>query len=67
MLAAGIPALRALVAAEDANFCTHWGFWDTLRQPRGTAALIQAQRDFFGRHGFDRVDGQDARHGPWWD
>ncbi|HBM57723.1 MAG TPA: phosphogluconate dehydrogenase (NADP(+)-dependent, decarboxylating) [Citreicella sp.] len=73
VLAAGIPALRALVAQAVAAgyplpvLGAALAFWDTLRQPRGTAALIQAQRDFFGRHGFDRVDGQDARHGPWWD
>ena len=32
---------------------------------RGTANVIQAQRDFFGAHGFDRTDGKDAHHGPW--
>ena len=29
------------------------------------ANLIQAQRDFFGAHGFQRIDGLDAPHGPW--
>ncbi|MBN9888407.1 NADP-dependent phosphogluconate dehydrogenase [Salipiger abyssi] len=71
--ARGIPALRRLVAqAIGAGFPlpvlgSALSFWDTMRQPRGTAALIQAQRDFFGHHGFDRVDGKDAPHGPWWD
>ncbi|ANT61858.1 phosphogluconate dehydrogenase (NADP(+)-dependent, decarboxylating) [Salipiger sp. CCB-MM3] len=70
---AGIPALRRLVSQGIAAgyplpvLSSALAFWDTLRQPRGTAALIQAQRDFFGRHGFDWVDGQDAHHGPWWD
>jgi len=27
--------------------------------------MIQAQRDFFGAHGFERVDGIDDKHGPW--
>jgi 6-phosphogluconate dehydrogenase len=30
-----------------------------------TANVIQAQRDFFGAHGFDRIDGADSHHGPW--
>ncbi|HQX84664.1 MAG TPA: hypothetical protein PKV23_04160, partial [Aestuariivirga sp.] len=35
------------------------------RQARGTANLIQAQRDFFGAHGFKRLDGEGDFHGPW--
>nr|WP_287260460.1 hypothetical protein [Mesorhizobium sp.] len=26
---------------------------------------MQAQRDFFGTHGFERIDGPGAFHGPW--
>jgi len=40
-------------------------YFDSYRRGRGTANLIQAQRDFFGAHGFDRVDGLDKHHGPW--
>jgi 6-phosphogluconate dehydrogenase len=40
-------------------------YFDSYRRGRGTANLIQAQRDFFGAHGFDRVDGVDKHHGPW--
>ena len=40
-------------------------YFDTYRRGRGTANLIQAQRDFFGAHGFDRLDGKDIHHGPW--
>ncbi len=40
-------------------------YFDTYRRGRGTANLIQAQRDFFGAHGFDRRDGKDIHHGPW--
>jgi 6-phosphogluconate dehydrogenase len=36
-----------------------------MRQARGTTDLIQAQRDFFGAHGFERVDGGSGHHGPW--
>jgi len=41
------------------------GYFDSYRRSRGTANVIQAQRDFFGAHGFDRVDGKDIHHGPW--
>ena len=27
--------------------------------------MIQGQRDFFGAHGFERVDGTTGQHGPW--
>ncbi|CAD7022903.1 phosphogluconate dehydrogenase (NADP(+)-dependent, decarboxylating) [Pseudorhizobium endolithicum] len=40
-------------------------YFDAYRRGRGTANLIQAQRDFFGAHGFERVDGLDRPHGPW--
>jgi len=40
-------------------------WFDAMRQARGTADLVQAQRDYFGAHGFERVDGRDAPHGPW--
>ncbi len=49
-----VPALSAGLA-----------WFDAMRTARGTANMIQAQRDFFGAHGFDRVDGGPGRHGPW--
>ena len=39
---------------------------DTMRQGFGTAGIIQAQRDYFGRHGFERFDREGLFHGPWW-
>ena len=53
---AGIP-VPALAAA--------LGYFDSMRTARGTANLLQAQRDFFGAHGFERVDRPGAHHGPW--
>jgi 6-phosphogluconate dehydrogenase len=55
-LAGGVPA-PALASA--------LGYFDTMRTARGTTDLIQAQRDFFGAHGFERLDGGEGRHGPW--
>jgi 6-phosphogluconate dehydrogenase len=40
-------------------------WFDMMRTARGTANMIQAQRDFFGAHGFERVDGRPGKHGPW--
>ena len=42
-----IPALSSALA-----------YFDGYRQARGTANLIQAQRDFFGAHGFERLDAE---------
>ena len=49
-----VPALAAALS-----------WFDTLRQARGTTDLIQAQRDFFGAHSFERVDVEGHHHGPW--
>lgn len=70
-LEAAMPALRAVVAqgimAGHAMpaLASGLGWFDMMRTGRGTANMIQAQRDFFGAHGFDRLDGQDRHHGPW--
>jgi len=50
-----IPALSSALA-----------YFDTYRRARGSANLIQAQRDFFGAHGFARLDQEGGdHHGPW--
>jgi 6-phosphogluconate dehydrogenase len=39
---------------------------DTLRTARGSAALIQAQRDAFGNHTYERSDAPGVpRHSDW--
>ena len=40
-------------------------YMDMLRAPRLGANLIQAQRDFFGAHGFARTDRKGVFNGPW--
>ncbi|TWG90462.1 6-phosphogluconate dehydrogenase [Mesorhizobium sp. J18] len=65
------PSLRRIVAlsAEAAlpapALGAALGHFDGFRRARGTADLIQAQRDYFGAHGFERVDRKGAFHGPW--
>ena len=57
------PSLRRIVArAAEAGLPTPalssaLAYFDSYRQGRGTSNLIQAQRDFFGAHGFERIDG----------
>jgi len=41
-------------------------YFDAFRTGRLPADLIQAQRDFFGAHGFERTDRDGGGfHGPW--
>lgn len=40
-------------------------YFDMMRTGRSTANMIQAQRDFFGAHSFERIDAEGAHHGPW--
>ena len=51
---APVPALSSALA-----------YFDSYRQGRGSANLIQGQRDFFGAHGFERIGEEGAHHGPW--
>ena len=67
-----LPAWRTVVAAATASghavpaLSASLGWFDTMRQGRGTAALIQAQRDFFGAHTYRRVDAPEvAVHTEW--
>lgn len=51
-----MPALASSIA-----------YFDAMRTARGTANMIQGQRDYFGRHSFARLDGGEGWHGPWAD
>jgi len=67
----GSAALRRVVAAAALQglpvpaFSAALAYYDTMGRGRGTTDLIQGQRDFFGAHGFERVDGGADQHGPW--
>ncbi|MDN5569157.1 MAG: NADP-dependent phosphogluconate dehydrogenase, partial [Paracoccus sp. (in: a-proteobacteria)] len=67
----GLPGLRQVVsqgiAAGHALPALASGlmWFDMMRTSRGTANMLQAQRDFFGAHGFERLDGLEDAHGPW--
>ena len=70
-LSRAIPCLRQLVALSALNglpvpaLSAGLAWFDQMRTARSTANLIQGQRDFFGAHGFDRIDGAKGSHGPW--
>lgn len=65
------PALRQTIAAGALHglplpaLASGLAWFDMMRTGRSTANMIQAQRDFFGAHGFDRIDGLEDKHGPW--
>ncbi len=72
LLKTATPALRQVVAAGAAHgqpvpaLSAGLSWFDMMRTARGTANMIQAQRDFFGAHGFERLDQPGTGlHGPW--
>ena len=54
MFSLPIPALSSALA-----------YVDAYHSPRLWADVIQAQRDFFGAHGFARIDRPGMHHGGW--
>ena len=71
-LKASVPGLRAVVAAGVAHglampaLSQGLAWFDMMRTGRSTANMIQGQRDFFGAHGFERLDQPGTGlHGPW--
>ena len=68
---ANVPGARRMIATARA-----WGvpvpgtssaldYFDTLRQPSLPANLIQAQRDYFGAHTYQRTDREGIFHTVW--
>jgi len=71
-LGQSIPSLRRVVAAAVSlgvavpALSASLAWYDSMRRGRGTANLIQAQRNFFGAHGFERTDVDGGKHhGDW--
>lgn len=46
-------------------FSVSLAYYDSYRSPRLPANLIQAQRDFFGAHTYERVDKPGIFHSAW--
>ena len=58
-------AVRAGVAAP--GMTASLAYFDTYRRARLPANLVQAQRDFFGSHTYERTDGVSGWHHTVWD
>ena len=54
--ASGVPMLATTAAL---------GYYDSLRRARLPASLIQAQRDYFGAHTYERLDRPGSFHTDW--
>jgi 6-phosphogluconate dehydrogenase len=67
----GVAAWRRVVAAAATSgvptpaFSSSLAYYDGVRADRLPAALIQAQRDFFGAHTYRRVDREGTFHTEW--
>jgi len=66
-----VPALRRTVADAAGSglpvpaLSASLAYFESYTRGLGTANLIQAQRDFFGAHGFERIGETGAHHGNW--
>lgn len=47
------------------GMCASLAYFDTYRRARLPANLVQAQRDYFGAHTYERVDRPGAFHTEW--
>jgi len=71
LLAKTMPGLRKVVVAAQFSglpvpaLASALGYFDAVTAPRLWADLVQAQRDYFGQHGFKRIDKEGVQHGPW--
>jgi len=65
------PAWRKVIAAATTlgipvqAFSSALAYFDSYRRARLSANLIQAQRDYFGAHTYERVDKPGAFHTEW--
>lgn len=60
-----IVATAAVAGIPAPAFSSSLAYYDGLRAPRLPAALIQAQRDFFGAHTYRRIDREGTFHTLW--
>jgi 6-phosphogluconate dehydrogenase len=61
----GVVRDAALVGIPAPGLMSALAYLEALRSARLPANLIQAQRDYFGGHGFERVDAKGTFHGHW--
>src|SRR5690554_100073 len=67
------PSLRKIASLAILNgisvpaLTTAISYFDAYRTANSSANLIQAQRDFFGAHTFERIDKEGSFHHEWSD
>jgi 6-phosphogluconate dehydrogenase len=67
----GISATRNVIASAIGagiaipSYAAAITYFDTLKTGRMPSNLIQAQRDFFGAHTFERIDSEGVFHADW--
>jgi 6-phosphogluconate dehydrogenase len=57
--------LAAMLQIPSPGLMASLAYYDACRQPRSPANLIQAQRDFFGAHTYQRTDRPGSFHTHW--
>lgn len=60
-----LVALSATTGVPAPGLAATLGYLDGYRRARSPANLIQAERDYFGAHGFERIDRPGQFHQPW--
>ncbi len=66
-----LPGMRNIVGLATKNgiaisaYASALTYFDSLRTSRLPSNLIQAQRDFFGAHTFERTDEEGIFHANW--
>jgi 6-phosphogluconate dehydrogenase len=60
-----VVATAASLGVPIPGFASSLAYYDGLRRERGPANLLQAQRDFFGAHTYQRTDRPGSFHTHW--
>ena len=66
-----LPAIRAIVSSAALNgmplpaYSASLNYFDNLRSENMPSNLIQAQRDYFGAHTYERIDKEGIFHTDW--
>jgi 6-phosphogluconate dehydrogenase len=60
-----VVSVAALTGLPVPEFSTALSYYDSYRRERLPANLLQAQRDYFGAHTYERVDKPGSFHSEW--
>jgi len=60
-----VVAAAVTLGVPTPGFASSLAYYDGFRRERGPANLLQAQRDFFGAHTYQRVDRPGSFHTRW--